>query len=140
MPRLIALADEDEVKLAVGPHRGHLRAVLVDAWPILDQHQVDFVIAEARLLLLDGSSGSLLEQVTIPTSVRRTRGLERPVSSGDLLVEPIRRRGRVAARSDEPTDEEHDGEHPEDDGDNGEDRHRGEYADPMIRPRPPCVS
>src|SRR3954471_13934879 len=114
-PAAVWLAGEDDPDPALGPHGHQVSTVLLDARPVVHQHEIERVPVEPRPLSSESPPGGLVEELPVPTPILSPGLLERPIGSGHIGREVLPR--KPPPRSDETEHEEDDGEHADDDQD-----------------------
>jgi hypothetical protein len=113
----VAAPRDGHVQDLVIRHGGQLRAVLLDAGPIVDQDEVELVVAELRPLTLERDTCRLFQQHGIPATIGRARGLQGSIRGGDPLREPLGVLLCTPARTDQPADEQQEEQRENDDHD-----------------------
>ncbi len=111
-------------------------AVLVDARTIVDEDEVELVVAPPRALRGEGRTGGTLECLSVPATIAGSSALERAVGLGDV---PRLRRTLPALspeRQHETPDEEQKEHATDGDQDHGERRHARKQSRAWAGPAP----
>src|SRR4051812_46020957 len=110
---------EADARVGTGGH--HVRAVLLHAWPVVDEHERQRCRLEARTLLAERCACGGLDQLAIPAAILGARLLEGVVRGPDVVLPPGPIRATLG--HDVAADQEEDDERREHDEDDCEHRH-----------------
>src|SRR4051794_3164992 len=107
-PAAVWLAGEHDPDPVLGADSHQMSTVLLDARPVVHQHELERVPVEPRPLGPESPPGGLVEELPVPTPILSPRLLERPISRSHIGRKVLPR--KPPPRSDEPEHKEHDGE------------------------------
>ena len=117
---VVAGAGEHDASLTVGAHGHEVRAVLVGAGLVVDEHEVKVVVGEVGPLLAEGGTRGLLHHAAVPAAVGGPGLLERRVGGRHVLGVMAGLAPVAPAHAEQPAHEDEQARSDDDEDDRGD--------------------
>src|SRR5690349_14423566 len=120
-PAAVGLARKHDPHPLVTADGHQMRPVLLDARPVVHQHELERIPVERRSLTTERLPRRLVEQLPVPAPISRPGLLESPIRPSNISTEVLT--SIPPPSSDEPENEKHSGKNRDNDQNNRKHRH-----------------